>query len=322
MIKKIKDKYPDADLYLCTLPNYDHITAKKPTEPAAYNEKIKAIATEYGCNVVDFYNDTGITPDNIKYYTVDLLIDRTDISLVHPNASGMGKMYECIKAAIAKNYAIQEKENESYTVTVESDPAIAVGDYSQTVTECEAFDVTINGYAMSVTVTMGGHKIDCFDSARGKIIIPYVTGDIVIEATSAEREWLQFLNQLPDELDGTTNLYKQDGLKSRIGYYTANNTWDPDRTDVVSAIFAVSEGMRIKSSSFVHTSGQYKGTIITWFMQDGTMQTVKQEYVYEQQTTVGYVTVPKGVIAVSMVWRIACTEDDSCRDNYMYIDQN
>ena len=171
-----------------------------------------------------------------------------------------------------------------------------------------------------ITVTMSGNKINSYDSSSGKIIIPYVTGDIVITAEAPE--WLSYLNKLPSEFDSTTNLYLMEGIITREGYYNTSNVWDAQRTDVISAIFPVSEGMKIKSSSFVHVSGSNKGTYIAWFMADGSRKIVEGPYVYDQQTNNGWVTVPEGVVAVSMVWRIACTEDDSCGDNYMYIDQN
>ena len=319
MIQKIKDKYPDADIYLCKLHNYDYVTAGKAIAPVVYNEKIEAIAANYGCNLVDFYNGTGVTPENLEYYTVDLLIDRNDISLVHPNAAGMGKMYECLKDALAQNYTIVEAEKKSYTVKVENS-SIIVGEYSSVVNEGDAFEVSLNNHASMITVTMSGNKINSYDSSSGKIIIPYVTGDIVITAEAPE--WLSYLNKLPSEFDSTTNLYLMEGIITREGYYNTSNVWDAQRTDVISAIFPVSEGMKIKSSSFVHVSGSNKGTYIAWFMADGSRKIVEGPYVYAQQTNNGWVTVPEGVVAVSMVWRIACTEDDSCGDNYMYIDQN
>jgi hypothetical protein len=247
-----------------------------------------------------------------------LLIDRNDISLVHPNASGMAKMYECLKAVLAQNYKLEETPKDSYAVTVEGNEAF---EGPSVVTEGDVFEVKLTN-ALNVTVTMSGNPIDCYDRSNGKIIIPYVTGNIVI--TVKLPEWMEYLNELPTEFDSATNLFKLEGIKLRVGFYNANNIWDPQRKDVISAIFAVSQGMQIQSSSFVHTDGTYKGTIITWFMQDGSMQTVKQEYVYEQQTTIGYVTVPEGVVAVSMVWRTTCAEE-TCKNNYMYIalpDQN
>lgn len=314
MVEKIKKRYPNADIYLCTLHNYDYVTAGKSIAPSSYNEKIKSIAATYDCNIVDFYNGTGVTPDNIEYYTVDLLIDKNDRSLVHPNASGMGKMYECLKKALAKNYKIQEASKKSYTVTLNSDKSVIVGKYSSVVTEGNVFEVALASNMATFTVTMGGNRIDCYDRKNGKVIIPYVTGNIVITATPFE--WVQYLNKLPSKFDSTTNLYAED-LITRQGFYDLSNKW-VERTDLIAAIFPVSEGMRLQSSSFVHVSGANKGTVISWFMADGTQRGVKAEYVYEQQTNNGYVVVPEGAVAVCMVWRKNCTTD-ACASNYMYI---
>ncbi len=314
MVQKIKDKYPNADVYLCTLHHYDNVKAGKAIAPSAYNAKIESIAADYDCNVVDFYNGTSVTPDNLEYYTVDLMIDSADISLVHPNASGMAKMYECVKDALAKNYKIEEAEKKSYTVTVDTNQSITVGEHPSMVTEGDAFEVTLVSNAVTFTVTMGGNIIDCYDRENGKIIVPYVTGDIVI--TAKPYEWVQYLNELPTKFDSTTNLYSNDYI-TRQGYYDLSNKWI-ERTDLIAAILPVSGGMKLQSSSFVHVSGENKGTVISWFMEDGTQCGVSAAYVYEQQTNNGYVTVPEGVIAVCMVWRSTCTEE-VCQNNYMYI---
>ena len=314
MVEKVKNKYPDADIYLCTLPNYDYIKAGKPIAPSVYNKKIESIAEKYDCNLVDFFNETDITPANLEHYTVDLFIDRNDVSPVHPNASGMGKMYECLKEALSENYKIEEEEKKSYTVTFDVNEPITEGTYPSVVSEGDSLEIELAGNATTYTVTMGDNTINYYDSINGKIIIPYVTGDVVI--TEKPYEWVQYLNELPTEFDSTTNLYSND-LITRKGYYNMSNKWE-DRDDLIAAIFPVSEGMKIKSSSFVHVSGQYEGTVIAWFMKDGTQQGVDRTYVYEQQTTIGYVTVPEGVVAMCMVWRSNCPEE-GCQNNYMYI---
>ena len=88
MVHKIITTYENADLYLCTLVRYK-------TEPtiSSWNNIIKKIADEFDCNVVDFYNETGIN-DNMMY-TIDGL---------HPSQSGMSKMSECLIASLQNNY--------------------------------------------------------------------------------------------------------------------------------------------------------------------------------------------------------------------------
>lgn len=88
MVHKIISTYETADVYLCTLVQYK-------TALSSWNNVIKKIADEFDCNVVDFYEETGITPNNLGIYTIDNL---------HPSQSGMSKMSECLVASLQKNY--------------------------------------------------------------------------------------------------------------------------------------------------------------------------------------------------------------------------
>lgn len=92
MISNIKTAYPSADVYVCTL-----LPEKRNTDLNTYrsfNTAIEAIAEEYSCFVVDFYNDTGITADNHGVYRVDG---------IHPTAEGMDILAECLINAIREN---------------------------------------------------------------------------------------------------------------------------------------------------------------------------------------------------------------------------
>lgn len=64
MVHKIKMRYPDADIYLCTL---DYCRSGLE----GYNGQIKKIAEVMDCNLVDFYNDTPMNLTNISTYTPD-----------------------------------------------------------------------------------------------------------------------------------------------------------------------------------------------------------------------------------------------------------
>ena len=88
MVHKMQKAYPEADIYLCTLAQYN-------TSLVSWNDVIKEIASAFGCEVVDFYRDTAITAINKATYTLDNL---------HPNKSGMDEMYKCLKANLEKNY--------------------------------------------------------------------------------------------------------------------------------------------------------------------------------------------------------------------------
>lgn len=89
MVHKIKKAYPKADIYLCTLQQYDN------TGVPAWNQVINSISRTFGCTVVDFYNKAGITVGNKTLYTFDGL---------HPNANGMKEMARVLTDRISKNY--------------------------------------------------------------------------------------------------------------------------------------------------------------------------------------------------------------------------
>ena len=88
MVHKVKNAYPEADIYLCNLPYYyDGV--------ADWNKQIKNIADVFNVNLVDFYNDSSITPDTLSILMIDNL---------HPNEAGMKTMADCVKKVIEENY--------------------------------------------------------------------------------------------------------------------------------------------------------------------------------------------------------------------------
>lgn len=89
MVHKMQKAYPEADIYLCTLDQYN-------TELVSWNAVIKQIANAFDCNVVDFYNKTPINSSNLATYMVD--------GYLHPNATGMNEMYKVLKQSLEKNY--------------------------------------------------------------------------------------------------------------------------------------------------------------------------------------------------------------------------
>lgn len=93
MIHKIKQRYPEADIYVCNLlPNNRNTNY---TLLNTYNVYIERIANEFGCTLVDFYNDSGINQNNFTAYMLDGL---------HPNVKGNELMANCVKNAIINNY--------------------------------------------------------------------------------------------------------------------------------------------------------------------------------------------------------------------------
>ena len=91
-------KYDAKDVYLFTLVYTTNLEKSNinPDDVVKFNEVIKDTANKYGCTIVDLYNDTGITKDNLKTYMGD--------GNLHPNYLGMDKITECFMDALMKNY--------------------------------------------------------------------------------------------------------------------------------------------------------------------------------------------------------------------------
>lgn len=98
-IQSITTQYNAADVYVFTLiPQRDH---EKATDEMIQqiNAEIVKIAGEFGCTVVDLYNDSGINIINSGGYMYDYL---------HPNAKGMDLVTECFLDALYNNYVTNE----------------------------------------------------------------------------------------------------------------------------------------------------------------------------------------------------------------------
>ena len=95
MIEGITTKYNDSDVYVFTLiPQKDHQYATDETIQQV-NAKIREIANEFGCTIVDLYNDSGINLANSGTYMYDYL---------HPNTKGMDIVTNCFKEKLFENY--------------------------------------------------------------------------------------------------------------------------------------------------------------------------------------------------------------------------
>ena len=96
-IQSITTQYNAADVYVFTLiPQRDH---EKATDEMIQqiNAEIVKIAGEFGCTVVDLYNDSGINIINSGGYMYDYL---------HPNTKGMDLVTECFLDALYENYVV------------------------------------------------------------------------------------------------------------------------------------------------------------------------------------------------------------------------
>lgn len=98
MIGGMKEAYPEADVYLCTLVYTSSLAdhTVRPRDVEKYNTAISEIAAKYQASVVDLYNGTGITWKNMAEH----MCDKT----LHPNYKGMDMISECVLTALAENY--------------------------------------------------------------------------------------------------------------------------------------------------------------------------------------------------------------------------
>ncbi len=90
MIYKIKTAYPNADIFLLTIPCSIYHGGESPDE---YNDAIRAIGEKYGCVTVSIHK-TKLSSEYEKY-TLDKL---------HPNKKGMDIMTDCLIEALEKYY--------------------------------------------------------------------------------------------------------------------------------------------------------------------------------------------------------------------------
>lgn len=94
MVHKVKNRYSDADIYVCSMLHWDPKNHNKSLEP--YNEMIQKIAEEFNVTYVDFYNGTKISPTTKDTYLFP--------DYVHPNQQGFAQMSDCVVTLLKKQY--------------------------------------------------------------------------------------------------------------------------------------------------------------------------------------------------------------------------
>ena len=99
MIGGMKETYPTADVYLCTLVYTSNVSdhTVRPRDVEQFNDAICDIAAKHQAAVVDLYKGTGITYQNVAEH----MGDRT----LHPNYKGMDAITECVLFALGETYA-------------------------------------------------------------------------------------------------------------------------------------------------------------------------------------------------------------------------
>ena len=111
-----------------------------------------------------------------------------------------------------------------------------------------------------------------------------------------------YLQQLPEEILGCTNLY--DVLTPVKGYYTATK-YDTTNGEVLSVVIPVEPGDRIAAGSFgskAENMGAVDGIRVTYLLGDKIVSSLSAGEVYTAYTADGYITVPDGVDTVCVPW--------------------
>ena len=279
---RMKYFYPDAQI-IAMLPTY---TANYYTNELLnqYNTLVSAVCDHYGVTYVDLRN-CGIS--------TDLLADG-----IHPTTQGM----ECISTAVLstlKNSNAQPfGENPVYKITHNLLEVTASKHYYKGVSHGVAFTETLTGTNAKVTITMAGKDISsCY--VNGEILIPSVTGDIVITAQSGATTW----QKIPANATSETNLYT--AIQKKQEYYFPDQGWISSG-DVISATIYVSEGTQIKANSFgakgTNGNSSSDGIRLTWFLANGSYISFAPKEVFAEYKASGYLTAPADAIAVNVVW--------------------
>lgn len=120
MICGLLEAYEASDVYLFTLLYTTNVNSGvNPADVVNFNEIIAQTAQDYGCTLVDLYNDTGITPENLSTYMGDRAL--------HPNYAGMDLITGCFLDALLENYVTDCVTEVAYTGKTQFDVA-ASGD--------------------------------------------------------------------------------------------------------------------------------------------------------------------------------------------------
>ena len=91
MLKKIRQGYPNAKIYCCTLLDTPKSSMKNNVDINVYNSTIKGIASYYNAQVIDLHS-CGINANNLSLYMYD--------KSLHPNKQGMNLIKTAVKNAL------------------------------------------------------------------------------------------------------------------------------------------------------------------------------------------------------------------------------
>ena len=196
MIQKVKKNYPDAEIYCFTLlPHKSNQNPKNSGAIEAFNQGVTQLAATYGCFVVDLYQLCGISHHRIS-------LDATMLDNLHPDTAGMDAITNCVISSMLQNSRYADPLGDTYSVTYNlPDSFVEVGNVVDgetffgdvtTVVSNQPFSAKLDTVGISnldVTVTMGGVDITNRAVRGNSISIPEVTGNLVISAANAPRNY-------------------------------------------------------------------------------------------------------------------------------------
>ncbi|MBR5452975.1 MAG: SGNH/GDSL hydrolase family protein [Clostridia bacterium] len=97
MVSRIRECYPDADVFLFTYYHYNFRGILGTDEfLMPYIEKLRTVADDYGCTVVDLLNECDVTCDDFASFASDG---------IHPNVEGMAQISEAFKDTLYNKYS-------------------------------------------------------------------------------------------------------------------------------------------------------------------------------------------------------------------------
>ena len=283
-IMRLQYFYPDTEIIVMTtyaMPSY--VTAAKLDQ---YGPVIRAICDHYGVKYVDM-RDCGLT--------FDMLPDN-----IHPNAEGMDYITADVLDTLLNRVELEPGENVVHSVTHTLTNAGASRSYYKGISSGNTFEETLSGEDLSVTVTMDGRDITASVYADGTIRIPAVTGNVVITAVGSYNVD-GHLQQLPQEICPGVNLWT--ALNPENIYYTVSGWGNTTAGTTWSITFPVQPGDRIWATSLGKTpenGSSANGVRVTWFDENGVLQTVSREAVYAEFAKNGYITAPEGAVALNL----------------------
>ena len=178
MLHKMKQRYPDAEVYCFTLLPRGNQSAAKVQLLQEFNDSLKQIAARFGAYTVDLYNDCGIKADeNFQFYVAD--------NALHPGLAGMDAITGCFMSSMM-DYS-QYTAGTVYHISYDLNDVIVDQGTTTAVAGGDGFTCSFTIPAnriLKVTVTMGGEDVTdrCFEGRT--LIINEVSGDIQITASS------------------------------------------------------------------------------------------------------------------------------------------